>query len=65
MPEEKPVYPVVFIRCTKGSDPSTQGQKCDSKQAYKLSPDGHRSPMYRCVKCSHTFAIGLGGSFSV
>ncbi len=61
----KPEYPVVFMRCTRGSDQRTQGQKCDGKQAYKMSPDGHRNPMYKCVKCTHLFTVSLGGSFNV
>lgn len=65
MPEEKPKHPIVFVRCTKGSDPATKGQVCNGRQAYKLSPDGHNSPMYKCVKCSHVFSVGLGGSFNV
>jgi hypothetical protein len=65
MPEEKPAHPIVFVRCTKGSDPATKGQTCNGRQAYKLSPDGHRSPMYKCTKCSHVFSVGLGGSFNV
>lgn len=62
MPETD-TRPTVFIRCTRGSDPMTKGQSCDSRKAYKLSADGHPSPMYQCVKCKHTFAIGLGGHF--
>ncbi len=64
-PPAPPEYPIVFVRCTKGSDPATKGQKCSSRQAFKLSADGHPSPMYRCVKCKHTFSVGLGGSFNV
>ena len=54
---------IVFISCTRGSDPASRGQKCSGRRAYKLSPDGHPSPMYQCVSCKHTFSIGLGGSF--
>ncbi len=57
-------HPIVFVRCNRGSDPGSKGQRCDSKRAYKLSPDGHPSPMYKCVKCKHTFTVGLGGSFN-
>lgn len=60
---EKETRPTVFVRCTRGSDPGSKGQKCDSRKAYKLSPDGSPSPMYQCVKCKHTFAIGVGGNF--
>ncbi len=56
--------PIVFISCTRGSDPGSKGTKCSGRRAYKLSPDGHPSPMYQCVKCRHTFSIGLGGSFN-
>lgn len=60
----EPENPVVFARCTRGSDRQTAGTSCTGSRAEKLSPDGHPAPMFKCVTCGHTWVIPLGGGFS-
>ncbi len=64
-PTDADRYPVAFVRCTRGSSPATKGSSCDSRRAYKMSRDGSPNPMYKCVKCKHTFTVNVGGSFSL
>lgn len=56
---------VVFIPCRRGSDQVTHGQKCDSRRAYKLAPDGTSNALYKCAVCSFSWNVPLGGSFNV
>lgn len=62
--DQKPQHPVVFMRCTRGNTPQTKGMKCAGIRAYKMSPDGHPAPMYKCTSCKHIFSVGLGGAFN-
>lgn len=55
---------VVFMRCTRGSDPRTANQKCGGRRAYKLSRDGSSAPMFKCATCGHTWVTPLGGQFA-
>ena len=61
---EEKSNPVVFMRCTRGSDPRTEGQKCYGKRAEKMSQDGSSAPMFKCTKCGHVWVVPVGGAFN-
>lgn len=55
----------VFAKCKRGSDAVTRGQFCPSTDAYLLSPERAPTALFRCVRCSHTWSVPLGGSFNL
>lgn len=60
--EYKPT--VVHAACKRGSDQLTEGQRCDSTTAERLSPPGSLVVSFRCVKCKHQWNVPLGGGFT-
>jgi hypothetical protein len=63
MNQKKETREEVFAACKRGSDPATSGQSCDSKRAYKLNIPNSGAAAFQCVKCNHSWAVPLGGSF--
>ncbi len=61
---KKENYPQVLMVCRKGQDQKTAGQRCQGKMAYRMSPEGSRSPSFKCVSCGFTWTVPLGGTFS-
>lgn len=53
----------VLMPCRRGSDLLTKGQKCDSKNAYRMQPKGSKIPAFKCCKCKFEWSVPLGGSF--
>jgi hypothetical protein len=67
-PENKPgqsEYPVVHMVCRRGGDQRTAGQKCDGRQAWKISQDGSRNVLLKCCKCNYSWNVPVGGHFSL
>jgi len=54
----------VLMPCKRGSDQLTLGQTCDSKFAYRLSPQGSNVPAFKCCKCGHEWRVPVGGKFA-
>jgi hypothetical protein len=61
----KPRHKVIFAKCRRGSDMATIGQSCNSKRAYKLSPDGASLVQFRCVECDHVWSVPVGGTINL
>ena len=55
----------VLMPCKRGSDRMTKGQSCNSKNAYKLSPPGSRSPSFKCAQCGFEWTIPTGGTINI
>jgi hypothetical protein len=55
-----PKESVIFLKC--------RNEKCDSMEAVEIkleSPPQIGQRAYRCVKCNHTWALRVGGSFQI
>jgi hypothetical protein len=61
----KPEVPIVFAKCRRGSDVQTNGQSCNSKRVYKLTPDGSSLVQFKCVECGHVWSVPLGGTINI
>lgn len=57
--------PKVLVPCKRGNDRLTEGQRCDSKTAYQLSPQGSKAPAFKCVKCNYEWIVPIGGAFNL
>lgn len=53
----------VLMPCRRGSDRLTEGQGCDSKNAYRLRPQGSKFPAFKCCKCGYEWTVPIGGQF--
>lgn len=57
-------HEVVFVACRRGKDRATEGQSCDSREAYRLTGKGSLSPMFKCKKCGFEWTTPVGGAFN-
>ena len=55
-------YPIVFVRCRRGTDPSTYGQECKGNRAYNMSDPGGTMVRFQCVDCGHIWVTPVGGA---
>lgn len=58
-------FPIVHIKCKRGSSRETAGQSCDSMLVYKLSKDGEHVVRYKCKLCNHHWHLAMGGTINI
>lgn len=63
MSTQQPQYPVVHVKCRRGSDKATEGQSCQSLSAENLTQSGSTVSQFRCTKCKHVWGVAVGGQF--
>lgn len=61
----KPNYPIVHMKCRRGSDKMTEGQTCNYMRAEKRSDDGAPVVQFKCEKCGYIWSISVGGYTSI
>jgi hypothetical protein len=59
---EKPGYPIVMTPCKRGSDIAHSGQKCSGRRAYNMSQPGASVVVFKCVQCSYSWSVTIGGA---
>lgn len=55
-------YPVVHMKCRRGSDQVTAGQSCKGMMAEKRAPDGSQTPQFKCTTCGFVWSVSIGGA---
>ena len=61
---DAPTFPVVNVKCRRGSDKISEGQSCSSLAAENMSTPGSASAQFRCTKCKYTWRVQMGGTFN-
>ena len=59
MTEKKPEENRVFMKCRNPA------KKCDSMEVVEVKYGSGVTRLYRCVKCNHHQAVGVGGKVDI
>lgn len=63
-PLPPPEFPIVHMKCKRGSDRSTEGQSCMGMKAENRTPPGSPTSHFKCTSCGHYWAVSVGGAFN-